>query len=180
MRAVAPVVDARSTTAGGVLDSDELLRLPVARRLTSTLYLVPGVSSSSGAGDANPSIAGASGLENNYVVDGVNITEHGLRRRRRLLRTFRLAGHGRHHRLHQGDPGQDRGLRGGVRPGHRRRRQRRHRSGSNAFHGSLFGYFAPSGAGGRAGGSSRPRPAQVNTTRSQDLDFGDQSWPARS
>src|SRR6185436_469346 len=67
--ATAPVVDARSTTAGGVLDSDELLRLPVGRRLTSTLYMVPGVSSSSGAGEANPSIGGASGLENNYTID---------------------------------------------------------------------------------------------------------------
>jgi hypothetical protein len=76
--AAAPVVDTRSTTAGGVLDSDELLRLPVGRRLTSTLYMVPGVSSSSGAGDANPSIAGASGLDNQYVVDGVNISNAGF------------------------------------------------------------------------------------------------------
>jgi hypothetical protein len=76
--AAAPVVDPRSTTAGGVLDSDELLRLPVLRRLTSTLYMIPGVSSSSGTGDANPSIAGASGLDNNYVVDGVNITNTGF------------------------------------------------------------------------------------------------------
>src|SRR5262245_4116736 len=74
----APVVDTRSTTAGGILDGDELLRLPVGRRLTSTLYMVPGVSSSSGTGDANPSIAGASGLDNHYVVDGVNITNVGF------------------------------------------------------------------------------------------------------
>jgi hypothetical protein len=48
--AAAPVLDTRSTTAGAVLDSDELLRLPVGRRLTSTLYMVPGVSNSSGIG----------------------------------------------------------------------------------------------------------------------------------
>src|SRR4051812_29368194 len=74
----APVVDTSSTVAGGVLGSDELARLPVGRRLTSTLYMVPGISSSSGAGEANPSISGASGLENNYTVDGVNITNPGF------------------------------------------------------------------------------------------------------
>jgi hypothetical protein len=74
----APVVDTNSTTAGGVLDSDQMARLPVGRRFTDTLYLVPGVSDSSGAGAANPSIGGGSGLENNYIVDGVNITETGF------------------------------------------------------------------------------------------------------
>jgi hypothetical protein len=74
----APVIDTRSTTVGGVLDSETLNRLPVGRSLASTLYLVPGVSDSAGAGAATPSIAGASGLENNYIIDGVNITDVGF------------------------------------------------------------------------------------------------------
>ena len=73
-----PVVDTRTTTAGGVLDPATLQRLPVGRNLTDTLYVLPGVSDSSGAGRANPSIGGASGLENNYIVDGVNITDTGF------------------------------------------------------------------------------------------------------
>jgi hypothetical protein len=73
----APVVDVSSTTAGGTLDSEQMKHLPVGRNFTQTLYLVPGVSDSSGVGNANPSIGGASGLENNYVVDGVNITNTG-------------------------------------------------------------------------------------------------------
>lgn len=73
----APVIDTSSTTAGGVLDNESLKRLPVGRNFTDSLYLLPGVSSSGGLGEANPSIAGASGLENNYVVDGVNITHVG-------------------------------------------------------------------------------------------------------
>ena len=72
----APVVDTSSTTAGGVLDSDALKRIPVGRNFTDTLYMVPGVSNS-GVGQSNPSVSGASGLENNYVVDGVNITNTG-------------------------------------------------------------------------------------------------------
>jgi hypothetical protein len=74
----APVIDTRSTTIGGVLDSEQLSRLPVGRSLASTLYLVPGVSDSSGAGSATPSITGGSGLENSYIIDGVNITDVGF------------------------------------------------------------------------------------------------------
>ena len=74
----APVIDVRSTTVGGVLDSEQLARLPIGRSLAATLYVVPGVSDSSGAGFANPSIGGASGLENQYIVDGVNITDVGF------------------------------------------------------------------------------------------------------
>ena len=59
------------------LDSATLATLPVGRRFSDTLYLAPGVSSSGTLGSANPSISGASGLENQYVVDGVNITNGG-------------------------------------------------------------------------------------------------------
>ena len=58
-----PVVDISSTTVGGVLDADTLKRVPVGRNFTDALYLIPGVSSSGGVGRANPSVAGASGLD---------------------------------------------------------------------------------------------------------------------
>jgi outer membrane receptor protein involved in Fe transport len=73
----ASVVDTRSTTTGAVLSSDLLSRVPVGRRMTDALYLAPGVSSSGSAGRANPSISGSSGLDNQYVVDGVNVTNTG-------------------------------------------------------------------------------------------------------
>ncbi len=72
-----PVIDVGSTTVGGILDSDSLKRLPVGRQLTDSLYLVPGVSESSGLGQANPSIGGGTGLENSWMVDGVNVTNTG-------------------------------------------------------------------------------------------------------
>ncbi len=74
----APTIDVSSTTVGGTLDSDVLKSLPVGRNFTSALYMVPGVSDSSGVGAANPSISGASGLENAYIVDGVNIASTGF------------------------------------------------------------------------------------------------------
>jgi len=73
----APTIDTTSTTIGASLDSATLSRLPVGRRFSDTLYLAPGVSSGGSVGVANPSIGGSSGLENQYVVDGVNITNGG-------------------------------------------------------------------------------------------------------
>lgn len=73
-----PVVDTQTTTTGASLDSAMLSRLPVGRSLAETLYIAPGVSSGGGTGTANPSIGGGSGLENQYVVDGVNISSTGF------------------------------------------------------------------------------------------------------
>jgi outer membrane receptor protein involved in Fe transport len=71
------VIDASSTTTGSVLSSELLERVPVGRRVSDALYLAPGVSSSGSAGRGNPSISGGSGLDNQYVVDGVNVTNQG-------------------------------------------------------------------------------------------------------
>src|SRR5262249_25392382 len=76
LAAPAPV-DTTSTTIGATLDSATLSRLPVGRRFSDTLYLAPGVSTGGTVGVANPSVEGSSGLENQYVVDGVNITNGG-------------------------------------------------------------------------------------------------------
>jgi outer membrane receptor protein involved in Fe transport len=71
-----PIVDTRSTTTGAVVSSEMLERLPIGRRVTDALYVAPGVTTTS-VGQANPSLSGASGLDNLYVVDGVNITNTG-------------------------------------------------------------------------------------------------------
>jgi len=75
--AVSPTIDTTSTTIGATIDSATLSRLPVGRRFSDTLYLAPGVSTGGNIGVANPSIEGSSGLENQYVVDGLNITNGG-------------------------------------------------------------------------------------------------------
>src|SRR5262245_45725144 len=53
----ASIVDTNTTTIGGVLDSQELALVPIGRRMTDALYLVPGVSSGGAVGRANPSIS---------------------------------------------------------------------------------------------------------------------------
>ena len=70
-------IDTTRTTIGANLDAATLSRLPIGRRFSDTLYLAPGVSTGGSVGTANPSIEGSSGLENQYVIDGVNITNGG-------------------------------------------------------------------------------------------------------
>ena len=104
-----------------------LSRLPIGRNFTDTLYLVPGVSDSRRSGTVRT-------LHRRRQRPGEQ-----LRRRRSQHHghrasapsgvyniDLRLAGQRRHDRLHQGDPGEDGRLRGRIRPGHRRRRERRH------------------------------------------------------
>lgn len=70
-----PVVDVTSASAG-VAVTDTLMRsVPVGRSFASAAYI--GVMATSGFGAANPSIGGATGLENTYIVEGLSITNAG-------------------------------------------------------------------------------------------------------
>jgi hypothetical protein len=75
----APVVDLSTTTTGATFSAEMMKSIPIGRSFSSTLALAPGVVSSGipGSGSSNPSIGGASGLENVYVIDGVNINNAG-------------------------------------------------------------------------------------------------------
>ncbi|NLI48567.1 MAG: TonB-dependent receptor [Acidobacteria bacterium] len=73
----APLVDTTTTTVGANLSENLYLNIPVQRNFTALFSMAPGVSDSGALGSYNPSIGGSSGLENNYIVDGVNITNPG-------------------------------------------------------------------------------------------------------
>jgi hypothetical protein len=167
----APVVDTTSTTAGGILDSDQMSRLPVGRNFTATLYLVPGVSDSSGAGNANPSIGGGSGLENNYVVDGVNITETGFGGVGSYNSTYGSLGTGVTTDFIKETQVKTAGFEaeygqatGGV-------VNVVTKSGSNDFHGSVFGYFRPEQLEGEWN-QLQTRQGTVNTLGRNEFDVG--------
>jgi hypothetical protein len=72
-----PIIDTSSTTTGAVISSDLVNQIPVGRTISDLSYLAPGVSTGGSVGQQNPSISGASGLENQYVIDGVNVTNMG-------------------------------------------------------------------------------------------------------
>jgi hypothetical protein len=71
----AVTVDTTSTGTGSNLSDTFYSSVPVPRNVSGLFYVAPGVADSGGAGRANPSVSGGSGLENLYVADGVNITD---------------------------------------------------------------------------------------------------------
>lgn len=69
------VVDMKATTVGGNYTADSIAKLNVTRDYANIALLAPGVSTESmPGGNLGMKIYGASGAENNYVVDGVNAT----------------------------------------------------------------------------------------------------------
>ncbi len=75
--ATATTIDTGSTALSSNLTSSFYSQVPVARDVGSLFYTAPGVTNSGGTGTANPSIGGSTGLENQYIADGVNITDGG-------------------------------------------------------------------------------------------------------
>jgi len=71
----AVTMDTTTTAVATNINDDFFQMLPVQRNVAGLVYLAPGVVSGGGTGAANPSISGATGLENQYIVDGVSITD---------------------------------------------------------------------------------------------------------
>jgi hypothetical protein len=70
-------VDTNSTAIGDNLTSTFYSQVPVQRNVGSLFYVAPGAVNGGGTGNSNPSIGGATGLENSYVADGVSINDSG-------------------------------------------------------------------------------------------------------
>lgn len=70
-------IETTSTAIGANLDATFYQQVPVARNVGSLFYIAPGATNGGGTGTANPSIGGATGLENQYIIDGVNLTDVG-------------------------------------------------------------------------------------------------------
>ncbi len=70
-------IETTSTAIGSNLDATFYSQVPVARNVGSLFYTAPGATNGGGTGTANPSIGGATGLENQYIIDGVNLTDVG-------------------------------------------------------------------------------------------------------
>jgi hypothetical protein len=70
-------IDTSSTALSTNLTDTFYSQVPVQRNVGSLFYVAPGVVSGGGTGNANPSIGGATGLENAYIADGVSINDAG-------------------------------------------------------------------------------------------------------
>jgi hypothetical protein len=73
-----PLVDPRSTATGTNINYEDFAKsVPIGRSFTDTYAVAAGVVSGLGTGQGNYSISGSSGLENTYLIDGVNVTNTG-------------------------------------------------------------------------------------------------------
>jgi hypothetical protein len=68
-------VDTSAASVNSEFSDSFYSKIPLGRGVSSLFYLAPGVTSGIGTGAENPSISGASGLENLYVADGVSIND---------------------------------------------------------------------------------------------------------
>ena len=150
-------VDTTSTAVGSNLTDNFYQSVPVGRGVTGLFYAAPGVTSGGGTGTANPSIAGGTGLENNYVADGVSITDAGFGGIGVYSRNYGSLSTGINLSFVKevdvktgGFEAQYGKSTGGI-------VQIVTKSGSNDFHGSVGGFFAPQ---------------QLEATRLQADDFG--------
>ena len=175
VQATSPTVDTSSTTVGATLGSELLQKIPIGRTFTDALYIAPGVSSSGGAGHANPSVSGASGLEKQYIIDGVNTTSSGYGAVGSYSIVFGSLGTGvpfdflKEIQVKTGGYEAEYGqATGGV-------INVVTKSGSNQLTGSILGYEQPSGFEGNyttVVSTNGSRAEAVNTTASQKSDIG--------
>jgi hypothetical protein len=70
-------IDPTSTAVSDNLTASFYQQVPVARNVGSLFYVSPGVVDGGGTGKSNPSVGGATGLENLYLVDGVVLNDSG-------------------------------------------------------------------------------------------------------
>ncbi len=153
----APLVNTTTTTVGANISESLFTSVPMRRNFTNLFNMAPGVSDSGSLGDNNPSIGGASGLENNYIVDGVNITNTGYGSVGAYSNVYGSLGSGvtfdfvKEVQIKQGgfeaEYGQSTGSVVNVIT----------KSGGNEFHGGVYFY-------GQPGGLGNP-PKQANTYR---------------
>jgi len=166
-----PIVDTATTTTGAVLDATMFTRVPVGRRVSDTLYMAPGVSTGGSVGSANPSISGGSGLENQYVIDGVNVTNQGYGALGSYSIVFGSLGNATPFDFvkevqvktggYEAEFGQATGGVVNVLT----------KSGTNVFHGSVFGYARPSQLEGDWTQITSPN-GTINTKSTHVSDFG--------
>src|SRR5271169_4519757 len=141
--ASAVTVDTTTTAVATNLNDDFYNKLPVQRGVAGLFYLAPGVVSGGGTGAANPSIGGATGLENLYIADGVSITDTAFGGLGLFSRVYGSVGTGinltfiKEVQIKTGSiQPQYGGATGGV-------VQIVTKSGGNQFHGAIAGYAQP-------------------------------------
>ncbi len=134
--AAAPVVDVTSAQSGATITSQTLQTLPLARNFTAAAQVAPGVATEqTGQGAGNITVYGSSGAENAYVVDGLDTTGIAYGTNTKNINMEMIA---EEQVLTGGLPAEYGRLTGGAIVAITK-------SGSNEFHGDVFGYDSGGG-----------------------------------
>ncbi len=166
-------IDMSSTATGATLDESLYKNVPAGRNISAIINFSPGVSDSAGAGSSNPSINGASGLENQYNIDGADVTDSGYGGFGTYSQVFGSLGQGVNFDFVEqvqvmsgGFDAQYGTALGGV-------INVQTKSGGNNYHGAIYEFFQP-----EAFEASRKNPNDVlntkvtNVLNKGSLDFG--------
>jgi len=76
--AAAPVVNLKTTESGATLSTQMIQSIPLQRNSGDIAYLAPTAVSSGSSTPGNASIGGSTGAENNYIINGVDVTNSGF------------------------------------------------------------------------------------------------------
>jgi len=132
-------IDQTSNTTGSNVSTDQFSNFPTARTVQSLYTIAPTVARSglrdASGRDRDPSVAGSSGPENNYILDGVNTTDPAFGGSGANL-PFEFV---QEVQVKTGAFGAEYGRStGGI-------FNVITKSGGNEFHGDVFGYYTPKG-----------------------------------
>jgi hypothetical protein len=136
-------IDQSSTAVGQNLNDQLYANVPVQRSVTSLFYIAPGTTDSLGGGRANPSVAGGSALDNLYIADGVNITDSAFGGLGTFSRSYGSLGTG----INTSYIKEVQVKTGGFEPQYGQSEggiiNIITKSGSNEYHGAVYGYARP-------------------------------------
>jgi len=161
----APVVDVTSAQQGASISSQVLQTLPIARNFTAAAQIAPGTATQTGNGQGagQTTVYGSSGSENEYIVDGLNMTgiSHG-----QSVKNINMDFIAEENVLTGGLPAEYGRLTGGAIVAVTK-------SGSNEFHGDVVGYDSNGGLRAKATfGSDVPATFTTITRTSSQYDLG--------
>jgi hypothetical protein len=149
----APVVDVTSNISGANITSETLRSLPIGRNFVAAAQVAPGTSTeSTGAAAGSLTVYGSSGGENEYIIDGLNTTSIGVGLQGKRLNPDFVQ---EVEVMTGGLPAEYGRLTGGA-------INAVTKSGSNEFHGDVFGY--DEGGSLFSKNSTAPRLPTTSTT----------------
>ena len=153
-----PALDRTSTEVGNTVDAQAFTRLPLSRDYTSIATYQPGVTQDSAENGQGFSVFGATGLENSYYIDGVDVTGVRIGSEIKSLPEEFLQEVEVKTATYSAEYGR---VLGGV-------VNAITRSGGNEFHGEAFGYFDNESLQAKA----KPGVIGGNFAGFSDIDFG--------